>query len=313
MLSPKSYQSRSKEGGFIVHQVTQDTNAFKSVRAGRYFNGASVSPTNLMLCMYEYQDANTTYLEPFLPYTPGTNDYVSDIEWSDWSWSYTMFTGCQKPTEGVSPLNINIKFIQGIEIAPVPRSVLNSQTCPPALYDPVALDSYTIITQARQDCMPASYNAFGAMASIGKSIASAALPAVINAIVSNAGPDTKKEVKADTATVVKEANTASNEVTDVVANAPVTPRPTPMPSMFKRRGGSTGISLNQRFGGKRAVTPRPVNKALTRQLSNMQRQLSKLSMGRARGNRPTSRRPRPRSASASKGSRPRSSSGRYRR
>lgn len=314
MLSPKSYQSRSKEGGFVVHQVSQDTNAFKSVRVGRYSGGASVTPTNLMLCMYEYQDANTTYLEPFLPYTPMSNDFISDIEWSDWSWSYTMFTGCQPPATGVSPLNINIKFIQGIEIAPVPRSVLNSQTMPPALYDPIALDSYTIITQARQDCMPAAMNTLGSLASAASSILPSLVPSVVNAITNNAGPDTKKEVKADTATVLKEANVANNETTDVVANnaPPLRMMVKPNLGAIKRSGGRTNRTLNERFTRRKTPT-RQNNSAIKREVRALRRQISQLSMGGNNRYRSQSRGSRPRSASAPKWTRPRSGSRKARR
>lgn len=279
MLSPKAYQSRSVDGAFIVHQCNEDTNAFKSVRGGRYVSGNNAQP--LLTCCYEYNDGTNSYIEPFFSQLPGpgTRDFVQDIEWSDWSWSYAMFTGCTP--KGTTPLNINIKYIAGFEVAPVVRSILNSQALPPALYDPVALETAAILTQSRQDAMPAAMNSAGVLAAVGSSLATSAVASIAKAISgSDAPPAEEKQI-------TRELRSATNVTAP--EREPVT---------------GSNIQLNDKPAPKRAN--RAYAASATPGIRNLQRELSQLrkSMSSMRMQRPSGR---GRSLSAS--SRPRSRSG----
>lgn len=293
MLSPKSSTSRSEEGGFVVHQMNSETNEFKSIRNYSFIEGATPgTTTKLLLCLYEYtSDASglTTYLEPFQPIYPDnpvTRTYIYDLEWCDWTWCYSMYTGA---SAGASPLNINLKYIQGIEIAPITKSVLNSQTAPAALYDPVAIDSYTVITQSRQDSMPASYNAMG-LSAIVNSVAPTLLKPVAEALV---GKDNKPEVKQTVQQATKEHMTTNNEVDDVVSNEAPQRDPPPRPSATKLRSmPNTNMPLSSRFSGyinQRRPSRRKSGKNVNTQIQNLQRQIAKLSMAKNQRPRSTSR------------------------
>jgi len=161
-VSPKSYKARSTEGAFLVHQCTEDVNKFKSVQAGHYDNGTATDPEMLLFCAFEYTYVSPTgvtssYIEPFVGVGSTSTDivFMQDTEWSDWSWSYTLFTGCS------AGVNIFADVVSGFEFSPVPGSILNSEARPPALNDPDALNSVSVIMQARQDALPAEYNSLG--------------------------------------------------------------------------------------------------------------------------------------------------------
>ena len=195
MLSPKKYTARSTEGAFIVHQTAEDYNKWCKVLTGSYNSGKSDDAKPLMLCLYESIDDNDiSYLFPFQATNAGVaNNYVYDVEWPNWTWAYTMFTNMQAGAAGGKPPMVNFKTIRGIAISPTIRSLLNASCVAPALYDPQALQTYTVITQSRQDAMPASFN----MAGEAISAVATALPligssvkAVTNAI---AGADAKKD------------------------------------------------------------------------------------------------------------------------
>lgn len=293
MLSPKSSTSRSEEGGFVVHQMNSETNEFKSVRNYSYVGGATPGATaKLLLCLYEYTSDTaglTTYLEPFQPIFPDNpldRTYIYDLEWCDWTWCYSMYTGA---TPGASPLNINLKYIQGIEIAPITKSVLNSQTAPAALYDPLAIDSYTVITQSRQDSMPASYNSMG-LSAIVNSVAPALLKPVADALV---GKDNKPEVKQTMQQATKEQMTNNNETDDVVANEAPQREPPPRPIVSRIRNmPNTTMPMSARFSGygsQRRPPRRKPGKNVNTQIQNLQRQIAKLSMAKNTRPRSTSR------------------------
>lgn len=263
MLSPKSYTARSVEGAFVVHQCNEDTNPFKSVRSA-YVSAGTVSTSKpLMYCVYEYKDdaSGTTYLEPFfMTSAEGLGNYVIDIEWSDWSWSYTMFTGCTPDTS----LNINIKYIAGFEVAPLIKSVLNSQAMPPALYDPTALETAAILTQSRQDAMPAAMNSGGLVAALGASLATVAVDKVAKAISgADAKPAEAKKMEGDMNKAVQGAQ--PTQTLDVVTDSA-------RPSL-----PSSNTSLSARFGSYRrpAQKRRSTNKP-ARGMQNMQSEIAKL-------------------------------------
>jgi hypothetical protein len=259
MLSPKSYQARSVEGAFVVHQVNEDYNAFKSIRGGNYSSGAINNDTFLLVCCYEYTDpGGLTYIEPF--FTDSTEQkFMQDVEWGDWSWSYTMFTGCYEGLANATPLNINIKYIGGFEVAPITRSILNSQAMPPAMFDPMAIETATIITQSRQDAMPASKNAGGVMSAIASSIAPTAIGMISKAI---SGADGKVN---EDKQIAKEMMTSNPpEKLDVVND-----------SVINR----TMPPLSARFGIMQKYTPRKSKSTKlvsSKQLADMRRELAQL-------------------------------------
>jgi hypothetical protein len=165
-------------------------------------NGGESDPTfnQLMLCAYEQTAPDgrinifpfrKTGLNPGGP--PALLNFCYDIEWPKWSWAYTMWTGLTGTSD--VPRQLNIKYIAGFEINPQNRSILNSQTMTPAMYDPTAIETAAIITQSRQDCMPASYNAEGDIGSaLVDSIATPLFGGIIDAI---AGADSKGNEKKD--------------------------------------------------------------------------------------------------------------------
>jgi len=209
MLSPKKYTARSTEGAFIVHQTNEDFNKWCSVRTGTFVNGSSFVSKPLIVCCYETVDDNgIAYLFPFRD----GGGLVFDVEWPNWTWAYTLFTGMQPGAAGGSPPQVNIKTIRGIAIAPTPRSILNASTVSPALYDPQALQTYSVITQSRQDAMPAEYNMLGSLlggSGIAVPLMSSTISSISDAITGADAP--KAEKKKVSAELAEDKATENNE------------------------------------------------------------------------------------------------------
>lgn len=290
MLSPKSYTSRSVEGAFVVHQCNEDTNQFKTIRSAAVTSGTVSELKPLMYCAYEYRDpSGLTYIEPFFKTAAeGVGNYVLDVEWSDWSWSYTLFTGCQPDTG----LNINIKYIAGFEVAPIVKSVLNSQAMPPALYDPTALETAAILTQSRQDAMPASMNSMG-------SFAAAVAPSLIHmgaGVLSGAisGADGSAAEKREMEKELAVSDSVAKVPLDVVNETARPSVPSSVPTLAR------GSNLSNRFGimttkRRRRNPPRAINTArgvrdMQREISKLRRSLSNMQIARPRNSRSNSRR-----------------------
>lgn len=262
-LSTKAYMSRSVEGAFVVHQTDQPTNPFKAVRNSRYVDGAAPG-NSLLLCCYEFEDndGNAT-IQPFLD-ASGKN-YIYDVEWSDWSWSYTMFTGCNTMDKS---LNISCKLIAGFEFSPVVRSLLANQALPPSLYDPTALQTATVITQSRQDAMPAIYNAAGIMAALGSSLASGAVDMVAKAISGADAP--KSEEKAMAKEIAAAPSPASIEERTIVAN-------NALPPALKSRPEKA--AFRQPKQRKPRPAPKKQDTAILSAITKMSAAISRLSVG----------------------------------
>lgn len=210
MMSPKSYTARATEGLFSVNQCNEDTNQWKSVAPFIFQNGVTpLGATQLIRCLYEVTSSvdGRTYLEGF---TDIANAIVTDVEWSDWTWSYTAFVGLTPSGGTVNAGSINFKEIQGYEVAPVSRSILNSQTSNPALYDPTAIESAVIITQSRQDGMPSEYNIAG-LSSVISSIAPSMAKNVANAI---SGADSTKSEKKEIEQEIKTGGEVKKDIED---------------------------------------------------------------------------------------------------
>lgn len=156
---PKSASYASVKGAFTVLSPNQDTNPFKSVNPATY--KASVAANDaLLLCMYSTNVGLGEQAAPFR-ISRGSGTYVTDAPWSDFNWAACMFTNIPLSSTTTDRPMINFKSVLGYEFAPHMRSVLSTQMTTPALYDPLALQSMTIIAQARQSFMPEEYNELG--------------------------------------------------------------------------------------------------------------------------------------------------------
>jgi len=190
-LSPKFYQARSTEGMFMVHSNGQDQNRWLDIKPGRIEEGKVTR--NLMHCFYEttWGVNNTTTIE----YFDDNGAYTYDVPWGDYTWGFSLwdnFTGENQLTSNIPA--ISIKTILGVEISPSVRSMMNSLAKAPALYDPTALDTASILIQARQDAMPASMNAGGIMSAIGAMAGPEG--AVAGTLLDALAPDNKAEMSA---------------------------------------------------------------------------------------------------------------------
>jgi hypothetical protein len=298
MLSPKSYTARATEGLFSVYQCMEDTNRFKAVQQYNFTDG--FAPPKLLRCIYEITIGGIVYLEPFFdgPIAPDAQNFAYDVEWSDWSWSYTAYVGLSPSTTASGAPQINFKHVMGVEIAPVVGSVLNTQTLNPAMYDPLALETAAIITQSRNDGMPSSFNLLGTAGSVVGSIltnvATDAMASALNRGDKGASKDTEKALETAGETPETEKAIANAEMTNTGANAcpsPARPRPR--------------MSMNQRFGSyqrQRSRTRQPsVNKELQRLTSMLSRMMSKpRSQSRRRSRTRSGSRPRSHSRGNSK-------------
>lgn len=178
-LSPKSFKNKAVEGQFIIAQLDQDTNPFKSID-NAYIAGTGQN--GLIASAYEYEtDSGATYIEPFL-LGAGAINIVQDMPWGPWSWAYQFIVGLT-PVSATSPAaTSSIKVIIGLESTPLPRTMLEAQTSPPAVFDPEAIKSYCRIVQSRQDAMDSSYNEGGLGAALQESVA----PALVEQVMAGA-------------------------------------------------------------------------------------------------------------------------------
>jgi hypothetical protein len=231
MLSPKSYTARATEGLFSVYQCMEDTNRFKAVQQYNFTDG--FAPPKLLRCIYEITIDGVVYLEPFYdgPIAPGGQNFAYDVEWSDWSWSYTAYVGLSPSTTASGSPQINFKHVMGVEIAPIVGSVLNTQTLNPSMYDPLALETAAIITQSRNDGMPSSFNSMGTLGAVASSlitdVASSALAGALNRGDKSDAKDTEKALETAGETPQTSNAIANAEMTNTGVNAcppPVRPR-----------------------------------------------------------------------------------------
>lgn len=285
-LSPKSYQSRSSEGIFVVHQCNQDTNTWQDIRYTSYTNGISSSPS-LMYSVYEYyaSASNISYLEPFT--TSGlVPTFVKDAPWGQWSWAYSYWTNMSPGSAGGSPPQLSINTYQGFEVSPTPGSGYNALTAPAAIYDQEALKNAVVITQSRQDMMMAKYNSGGPLAAIGTSLVGKAIDGIAGAISGGRKKDAE-EVKEE----VAKAETIKNNEVLAPVGAPVTPQPKPRKT----------LTFYNRAGPRRSNSkPRAVNAELQREIAQLRAMMSRMC---------TQPRRNPRSRSRSNNRRSRSRSG----
>jgi len=118
---------------------------------------------------------------------------------------------------------------------------------PPSLFDPLALETAAIITQSRQDGMPAEFNVFGEEAIAGALMESVAKP-VLEAVT---GGKTKRVTNAEPAPV-------DNTDTTPTLAAEVEEKPVPAPRKPKRDWTKGGIvdGRTGKFTPHRAKTPK---------------------------------------------------------
>jgi len=302
MMSPKSYVEKSIEGCFIVHAVNEDINAWKPVSTGSFTSSAG-DPNVLMYCGYEYQDEtiNQPYILLF-----GDSFAANDLPWGTWSWSYTYFDGIDNTATPVPPTQI--KTIQGIEWSPMPRTIVNSMTLPPAYFDPTALTTAAVLTQARQDAVAAKFNAGPGAAMVTKLVLENG-PGMIDALVGKPikaddghtndavnikqAAEREKEVGGETLGTERQAETVNNHSGDVRTSAGHNRASEPWD--LKTPGDprhQTSRSLTERFGNMH-VAPRR-RRSISRSRSQPRRSVSRrrsLSRGRSSSrNRSTSRR-----------------------
>lgn len=186
MCSPKSYTGRATEGIFAVQQVNEPTNDWRDLSQEQYKQGVSINGANAgtYLTLYEQLDDAGAARLYYLADSDGTSDnYRGEVDLRGWSWKLVFFQNLVNGgTSGQNPL-LAFKIIHGEEWAPSPRGFLNSLAMPPAIYDRQAIDSVSIVTQARQDALPAKYNSLGMLASVASSVAPQLLSQVIQAAV----------------------------------------------------------------------------------------------------------------------------------
>lgn len=292
MMSPKSYVSRAVEGCFTVHQINQDFNSWTPIRPS-VINPVSTTTASrgLMFCFYEieYNEPTagaSTRINPFK--TDGAALPNTDTPWGDWTWSYTYFANI---TTSGAPSNVQFAFkvIQGFEMSPIPRSIMASQVLPPALYDPTALDTATVIVQSRQDAMAAKYNTEGDL--IGGLLSGAAGMAA-NMIA----PGTGALASAGVSTLVNAISGADGtkaekkQMTEEVASA--------KPSSEKPQAETLATAQQEEASKIRRVRLPGVEKEsnqLRREISALKKAMASMTMqGRSRSN---SRRGRSRSGS----------------
>lgn len=252
-LSTKAYTARATEGAFIVSQINDNSNKWCNVRAGLYRGNASYNP-GLMISMYEQTYENgTTFLYPFVKNQ--TNDFVYDVEWGTWTWSYSYYVGITPPTAGLVQPKVNFKTIIGIEISPTNRSILNPSATAPALYDPTALTTYCVISQSKQDGMPASMNFGGLGAMLAGTVINKGVDVMAKAI---GGADSSKNE------LGKIEQSLANTETNGTAETPVMSGKISRPSMRDNTGAVMGSSsLSDRFS-RMSVKPRQRRRSTSR-------------------------------------------------
>jgi len=280
MLSPKKYTSRSTEGAFIVHQSNEDYNKWCAVRCGSFAKGVSPADRPLMLCLYE--TTNAAGISTITPFNVN-KAYVTDIEWPNWTWAYTMFTGMQAGSAGGTAPMVNIKTIRGIAIAPTPRSILNPSCVAPALYDPQALQTYSVITQSRQDAMPASFNMGGSLlggAGLVMPLMSKTISSISDAI---SGADGSKSEKKNISTELAEAKATETNESLGETNTTKKAETQMLPKRSRPRPRS-------RSRGRSSSRPRQVHYQKRAPSFNRRRTRS-VSKYRSKSRRPSSRRP----------------------
>lgn len=273
MISPKSYTARAPEGAFAVQQCNQPTNPWLDLEGHRYTNGTNTSNDGCYLTFYETEQpgggVSLFYLFDALAVNP--LDWL-EVDMRNWEFKFIYFQNLSASVSS-SPL-LSFKIVHGEEWAPSPRGFLNSLALPPALYDRQALESAAIITQARQDAMPAKFN--NELSAIAKPLLEAGASAAIGALGKAIRKPAPTAVNETTAEAVKESTNVANEQLSVpeqrAANISVVGQPI--------------IPLHERFSmyprprtpRPRTQQPRPSRPKRRSPPQDLKRQMAKLSI-----------------------------------
>lgn len=222
MLSPKSYVDRAPEGVFAVQQCNQPINNWLDLAEHRYNAGVAPSTDGCYLTFYEQQHTTGGATLYYLNAANGSTslDFL-EVDMRNWEWKFVYFQN-MSAFAGNTPL-LSFKIIHGEEWAPSPRGFLNALAQPPALFDRAALDSVAIITQSRQDGMPARYNLLGAIGAIASSMA----PGLVSNLIDSQS-ETPKEAKVlEKVLKTSDVNTATQQEVDAAAKKPMEPKSEP--------------------------------------------------------------------------------------
>lgn len=243
-VSPKSYTARATEGAFIVNQINEPTNRWCNVGGGYVQKN---NDNKGYICMYEYISPNLSSLGEYGVIVPfnqqSTTDFVYDVEWGAWSWALSYYTGLSASSSAGNP-TINFKTVIGAEISPAVRSILNPNATAPALFDPTALETYAILSQVRQDGMPASFNAMGAiLGALAPSLIGGGIKAVAQAI--GGSDSTKAHTSMIEKNLANEASEANNEKSGVTNTGAMFSDPSM--AIKPKHNGRSSMSMNDRF------------------------------------------------------------------
>lgn len=236
MLSPKSYVGRATEGVFCVQQCNQPVNSWLDLAEHRYSGGVANTTDGCYLTFYEQQHTTGGAVLYYLRDVNGSDFDFLEVDMRNWEWKFVYFQNLSA-YNGNQPL-LSFKIVHGEEWAPSPRGFLNALALPPALFDRAAIDSVAIITQSRQDGMPAKYNMLGALGAIASSVA----PSMVANLVDSQS-DTPQEAKLLKKVIhSSDVNTATQQEVDNANKAPIVVEPQPP----KRRQSNRQTPKNAR-------------------------------------------------------------------
>jgi hypothetical protein len=149
------YQGAFSEGLYGPLQFTQASPRWKDI-VNSDFDGTT-STANLMYKAFEFYDESN---DPQLLLLKKGDKLVTDVPCSDASYLNFCIRNATL-SQGAGVANTRLKVMLGYSFTPAQGSAFSSFISAPVTYDPVALDTISMVTSERNDAYPSKFNTLG--------------------------------------------------------------------------------------------------------------------------------------------------------